>query len=330
MRLSIASDDGIKQRAGDRMSLSLKGTQTLAEISEFLYSFLPGQAHSFADQRISFAGVARELGLGNFWQGRSKQPAINALLENTLDLRREKFCPLILEIGRRGIKYRGSKGNPITKEDVRTLNELVLKLGFKIPELWDESFLASLPRESAEEVESSNKIPAERLKELRDLLLPLERLPPQQKGVEFERLLNELFNVFSLQPRGSFRLQGEQIDGSLDFENHTYLIEAKFQTKPVGQEDLLAFRGKVESKATWSRGIFISISGFTEDGLAAFSRGRPTNLIAINGQDVYFILDGQIPLDEAIRLKARRAAETGEVMVRVHQLLLESSKHPNA
>jgi len=306
------------------MSLSLKETQTLAGISEFLYSFLPGQAHPFADQRISFAGIAHELGLGKFWQGGSKQPAINALLENTLDLKRERFCPLILEIVRRGIKYRGSKGSPITKENIQILNELILEVGFKIPELWDESFLASLPRETVEQVEASTEIVSERLEELRGAFLLLEKLPPQQKGFEFERLLNELFNTFGLQPRGSFRLQGEQIDGSLDFENHTYLIEAKFQTKPVGQEDLLVFRGKVEGKATWSRGIFISISGFTEDGLAAFSRGRPTNLIAINGQDLYFILDGQMPLDKAIRLKARRAAETGEVMVPVQQLLLES------
>ena len=305
------------------MSLTLKETQTLAEISEFLYSLLPGQAHPFADQRISFAGIARELGLGKFWQGGSKQPAINALLENTLDLSRERFCPLILEILRRGIKYRGSKGNPITREDIQTLNELILEVGFKIPELWDESFLAALPKESVEQVETGKKIAAERLKELRDTFLSLEMLPPQQKGFGFERLLNELFELFDLKPRGSFRLQGEQIDGSLDFGNHTYLIEAKLQIKPIGQEDLLVFREKVGGKATWSRGIFISISGFTKDGLAAFSRGRSTNLIAINGQDVYFILDGQIPLDETIRLKARCAAETGKVMVPVQQLLLE-------
>lgn len=306
------------------MGLSLKETEALVRISEFLYSFLPGKAHPFADQRISFAGIARELGLGKFWQGGSKQPAINALLENTLDLRREKFCPLVLEVVRRGIKYRGSKGNPITREHIQRLNELILEVGFKIPELWDESFLGSLPRELKEQVETTRKIAPERLKELRDRLLSLEKLPPQQKGFEFERFLNKLFGVFGLQPRGSFRLQGEQIDGSLDFENHTYLIEAKFQTKPVGQEDLLVFRGKVEGKATWSRGIFITASTFTQEGLAAFSRGRPTNLIAISGQDLYFIVDGQMPLNEVIRLKARRAAETGEVMIPVQELLLES------
>ena len=231
---------------------------------------------------------------------------------------------MLLEVVRRGMKYRSSKGNPITKEEIESLNRLIFELGFKIPELWDESFLASLPRETVEHAETTKKVTDEELKELRDALLVIEKLPPQQKGFQFEHLLNNLFNMFGLQPRGSFRLVGEQIDGSLDFENHTYLIEAKFQTKPVGQDDLLVFREKVEGKATWSRGIFISISGFTEDGLVAFSKGRPTNLIAINGQDLYFILDGEMSLDQVISLKARHAAETGAVMVSVQQLLLET------
>ena len=221
------------------------------------------------------------------------------------------------------MKYRGSKGNTITKEEILILNDQLRELGFKIPELWDENFLSSLPREKLEPEEETTVISSEQLAELRERLLSIEKLPSQQKGFEFERFLNNLFNTFGLEPRSSFRLQGEQIDGSIELENHTYLIEAKFEAKPIGQNDLLIFRGKVESKATWSRGIFISISDFTKDGLTAFSRGKPTNLITINGQDLFFIVDGQISLDQAIRLKARRAAETGEVMVPVYELLLE-------
>ena len=107
------------------------------------------------------------------------------------------------------------------------------------------------------------------------------------------------------------------------FDIFTYLIEAKWQSKPIGQSDLLVFHGKVEGKTTWSRGIFISMSGFTEDGLIAFSHGRPTNIIAINGQDIYFILKGKMRLDDAIRLKARKAAETGEILVSVYELALQ-------
>lgn len=61
------------------MSLSLKETQALAEIGKFLYPLLPGKSHPFADSRVSFAGIARDLGLDEFWQSSSKQPAINSL-----------------------------------------------------------------------------------------------------------------------------------------------------------------------------------------------------------------------------------------------------------
>lgn len=305
------------------MALSLKQTQTISEVAEFLYTLLPGQAHPFADQSISFAGIAKDMKLAQFWQGGSKRPAITALLENTLDQRSDKFCSLVLEIVRRGMKYRGSKGSSITKEEVMFLNDLIKELGFKIPELWDQSFLSTLPKEKPEQDTETTQVTKEQLSELRNSLFNIEKLSPQQKGFEFERFLNTLFSVFNLEPRSSFRLQGEQIDGSIEFENHIYLIEAKYQAMPVGQADLLIFRSKVEGKATWSRGIFISISSFTEDGLVAFSKGRPTNLITFNGQDLFFILDGQMSLDQAIRLKARRAAETGEVMVPVNQLLIE-------
>lgn len=307
------------------MPLSLQKTKSVAELSSLLYNFLPGQAHPFADQRISFQGIANELDLGHFWPGGSKLPAITSLLEKTLENRSNLFCSLILEIVRRGIKYRNSKGDPISREEIQQLNNLILNVEFKIPELWDSSFLETLTSSKPNIIDDkeNKKSNAVEISKLCKDFLSLEKLSPQERGFAFERFLTEFFKAFDLNPRASFRNQGEQIDGSLEFENVTYLIEAKWQSKPIGVEDLLVFYGKVEGKATWSRGIFISMSGFTEDGLTAFSHGRSTNIIAINGQDIYFILEGKIKLDDAIRLKARRAAETGEILVSVYELALQ-------
>lgn len=43
----------------------------------------------------------------------------------------------------------------------------------------------------------------------------------------------------------------------------------------------------------------------------------------MNGQDIYFILDGQMSLPDAISMKARRAAETGNFFVSVFDLIRE-------
>lgn len=122
------------------MNLTLIEIQTISELADFLYPFLPGKPHPFADQSISFAGIAIDLGLERFWTGGSKRHAIAALLEGTLSQARSKFCPLMIQIVTRGLKYRG-KSNPITREEIEQLNELIKKLGFKIPELWDSDFL---------------------------------------------------------------------------------------------------------------------------------------------------------------------------------------------
>ncbi len=151
-------------------------------------------------------------------------------------------------------------------------------------------------------------------------LLALNNVEPHQRGFEFERFLKDLFETHELAPRGSFRLTGEQIDGSFELGGDIYLLEAKWQSKQTPQEDLLVFRGKVESKSTWTRGLFISISGFTEDGIEAYSRGRATNIIGVSGQDLYFILDGEMPLADAINRKARIAGETGEFYVPIFSI----------
>lgn len=156
---------------------------------------------------------------------------------------------------------------------------------------------------------------------LKARLLALDSMPAQQRGFEFEKFLKDLFEAHGLAPRSSFRLMGEQIDGSFQLNNDVYLLEAKWQAKPTSQDDLLIFRGKVESKSTWSRGLFVSISGFTQDGIAAFARGRATNIIGMTGQDLFFVMSGEISFIDAVTRKVRRAAETGEFYVPVFDLL---------
>ncbi|MEO7863120.1 MAG: hypothetical protein ABIU05_22330, partial [Nitrospirales bacterium] len=58
-------------------------------------------------------------------------------------------------------------------------------------------------------------------------------------GYAFEGFLSALFAAYGLAPRGSFRLQGEQIDGSFQIQRDTYLLEAKWQASLIGNADLL-------------------------------------------------------------------------------------------
>ena len=305
------------------MSISLSESQAINEIAEALYSFLPGKPHPYADQSISFLGVTHKLGLSQYWSGGSKLPAITTLLEKTLDNQRGSFCSLILEIVRTGMKYRNSKGNPVIRNEIKNSNELILRVNFKIPELWSPEFLDSLPRGEQEEKAEEYEIDGKYIQELRDRFIKLSDLQPQARGYAFEKFLQEMFTAFNLEPRRPFKLVGEQIDGSFQIGSTTYLVEAKWQNEHTNQADLLVFHGKVDGKAKWSRGLFISYNGFTEDGLEAFSKGRSTSILGMTGQDIFFVLDGKIGLTDVINKKARKAAETGEFFVSVYELTRE-------
>ena len=154
---------------------------------------------------------------------------------------------------------------------------------------------------------------------LRSDLLDLNGMEPYPRAYAFERFFNKLFDANGLAPRASFRLVGEQIDGSFELASDTYLLEAKWTAEKIGVSDLRSFNAKVEHKASWSRGLFVSDSGFTEDGLIAF--GTAKSIICMDGLELYEMLDGCVPLADVIGLKARHAAETGNPFVRFQDLV---------
>lgn len=154
--------------------------------------------------------------------------------------------------------------------------------------------------------------------ELKRDLLAVTSLQAHARGYAFERFLCGLFEAYGLAPQEPFRLRGEQIDGSFQFGNDTYLVEAKWHGSPIGVADLHVFHGKIEQKAAWTRGLFVSNSGFSEDGLAAFGRGK--RVVCMDGFDLYETLEREIPLAQVLERKVRRAAETGSPFVRVRDL----------
>ena len=143
---------------------------------------------------------------------------------------------------------------------------------------------AGVSRGSQQPSQPAPVVNASALADLKLRLLRLSELAPQPRGYEFERFLKALFDANGLGARASFRLVGEQIDGSFELASETYLLEAKWTDAPAGAADLRAFNGKAEEKAAWTRGLFVSNSGFTEDGLVAFGRGK--RVVCMDGLDL--------------------------------------------
>lgn len=146
----------------------------------------------------------------------------------------------------------------------------------------------------------------------------LHALAPQPRGYAFERFLHRLFTFYQLQPRGSFRLAGEQIDGSFVHSGNTYLLEAKWQSAPVDNVAMHVLQGKARQKMDWTRGLLISYSGFSPDAFVAMGTGN--RIICMDGLDLHEGLNRRIPLDLVIARKVRAASETARLHVPVREL----------
>ena len=101
----------------------------------------------------------------------------------------------------------------------------------------------------------------------------------QQRGYELEKLLHDLFAFFEIDVCKAFKLQGEQIDGSFNFLNQNYIFEAKWQSMEAAVDSLYNFAYKVETNIFYPRGVFFSISGYSQDAIASISRHKKPKLI---------------------------------------------------
>ena len=143
---------------------------------------------------------------------------------------------------------------------------------------------------------------------------------PQRRGFLLEKILRACFELFDLDPKASFRITGEQIDGAFSFEGTDYLLEAKWQQEPVPAKELDSLAGKLNRKLENTLGLFLSIGGFSEGAVSTISSGRRL-VILMDGSDLMAVFEGRIDLIELLLRKRRHAAQTGGIYLRIQEVL---------
>ncbi len=187
-------------------------------------------------------------------------------------------------------------------------------------ELVEEQREVTERREKAREERQRNKATQERLEELRSEYLAMIGWPAQKRGYALESLMNELFDLFDLDPKVSFRIEGEQIDGAFSFEGTDYLFEARWGKDQTPRRELDIFDAKIARKLENTLGLFLSINGFRDEGVSVYT-GQRHPMILMDGADLMAVLDGRIELDRLLLLKRRRAAQKGQIYAPIMNLL---------
>lgn len=151
-------------------------------------------------------------------------------------------------------------------------------------------------------------------KELADLKLEFYKISSnqnlQERGYQLESFLNKLFHLFDLDPKGSFKNFGEQIDGAFTFDNNDYLLEAKWK-KQVDRNDLASFSSKVEDKLKVALGLFVTMEGLTKEAISP----KFKSIIIMDGPDLMAVLETRVSLPDLLYKKRRKAAGTGNIYV---------------
>jgi hypothetical protein len=162
---------------------------------------------------------------------------------------------------------------------------------------------------------------SQELAQLKEDFLQLAAESDRNKaGLALEKLLSRLFGLFELQPRQGFRITGEQMDGSFELDGDIYLLEAKWEKDALPEADLLIFRGKIEGKSTFTRGVFIALNDVSTEARDAITRGKAPSFFIMNGHDLIMVLCGAITLTDFLRQRRRLLAEEGRVSVPFSEL----------
>lgn len=133
------------------------------------------------------------------------------------------------------------------------------------------------------------------------------------RGYKFERVLADLLRHDALEPRTSYKAPGEQIDGSFFLDGTVFLLEAKWHADPIPASTLYQFKGKVDGKLTGTLGVFISMSGYSDEAVDALTLGKSLNLILFDKRDMDAAIARNLGFREVLKRKLRKAAEEGVV-----------------
>ena len=135
---------------------------------------------------------------------------------------------------------------------------------------------------------------------------------PQERGYHLEQIIANLFKINDIDYHDSYRNSSntQQLDGYFRFEGFDYLVEIKWTKDPINSLNISSLKQKVDTKLTSTRGLFISINGFRDEVIQDFSN-RDAKILFMNGQELSYILENRISLNEALKVKIIGASKTG-------------------
>lgn len=137
------------------------------------------------------------------------------------------------------------------------------------------------------------------LLKIREHFVNAEKLPPQKKGYELEKIFPQLMRISEIPVEDSFKIRGEQIDGAIKFDGNYYLVELKWKTNPSAHQEVSSLYVKVEGKMG-ARGLFISMNGYSKEIVDSLPKGKEIKVLFLDGMHIANVIFGNYTFQELL------------------------------
>jgi len=137
---------------------------------------------------------------------------------------------------------------------------------------------------------------------------------PHKRGKALEAVLNRLFACYGILVKEAFIIKGhagqgviEQVDGLVELDGHTYLVEMKWWSEPIGREQIAPHLVSIYSRGD-VRGIFISSSAYTDGAIADCTHALQQKVVVLcHIEELVMLLEQDKDLKQLLRAKVRAA-----------------------
>jgi hypothetical protein len=163
-----------------------------------------------------------------------------------------------------------------------------------------------LPTSEATQPEHRRTVIADRFDEIADL-------PPQRRGLEFQKLFAELVEQQGWAHEESVRTSHEEMDVVINQKHEYYIVECKWWRRPVSAAVIRELYGKLRGRAL-TNGIVVSMSGFSSGAVEQSREYASDRVILLFGpEDVGALVHDQVLLTDMLDEKYDALVKRREV-----------------
>lgn len=152
----------------------------------------------------------------------------------------------------------------------------------------------------------------------------------QHRGRLFSELIADMLRADGLDAEtGVLGVAGrDEVDVVFEHEKQHHILEAKWLKDPVNVEPVAVLADRLDSRSTGTRGVFVSMSGYTAAVLDKAAEPRWKQIIFLDRDHIEAMLSGLLAPGALLSLIHQHTARHGGSYVSLEDLLLHQREMP--